>query len=70
VKDVIRIAAVGDTHVPKAGNSALQPALAAAAANADVLVLCGDITDYGLPEEARLVACSATTTWSPVTRRK
>jgi len=56
VKDVIRIAAVGDTHVPKAGNSALQPALAAAAANADVLVLCGDITDYGLPEEARLVA--------------
>ena len=52
---MVRIAAVGDTHVPKAGNSLLQPALAAAA-NADVLVLCGDITDYGLPEEARLVA--------------
>jgi len=56
VKDVIRIAAVGDTHVPKAGHAGLQPALAAAAANADVLVLCGDITDYGLPEEARIVA--------------
>jgi len=55
VKDVIRIAAVGDTHVPKAGHAGLQPALAAAA-NADVLVLCGDITDYGLPEEARIVA--------------
>jgi Icc-related predicted phosphoesterase len=55
VKDVIRIAAVGDTHVSKTGNAALQPALAAAA-DADVLVLCGDITDYGLPEEARLVA--------------
>ena len=56
VKDVIRIAAVGDTHVPKSGHAGLQPALAAAAANADVLVLCGDITDYGLPEEARIVA--------------
>jgi Icc-related predicted phosphoesterase len=56
VKDVIRIAAVGDTHVPKAGHAGLQPALAAAAANADVLVLCGDITDYGLPEEAKIVA--------------
>ena len=54
--DVIRIAAVGDTHVPKAGHAGLQPALAAANANADVLVLCGDITDYGLPEEAKLVA--------------
>ena len=56
MKDVIRIAAVGDTHVPKSGHAGLQPALAAAAANADVLVLCGDITDYGLPEEARIVA--------------
>ena len=56
MKDVIRIAAVGDTHVPKAGHAGLQPVLAAAAANADVLVLCGDITDYGLPEEAKIVA--------------
>ena len=56
MKDVIRIAAVGDLHVPKAGHAGLQPALAAAAASADVLVLCGDITDYGLPEEARIVA--------------
>lgn len=56
MKDVIRIAAVGDTHVPKAGHAGLQPMLAAAAANADVLVLCGDITDYGLPEEAKIVA--------------
>jgi Icc-related predicted phosphoesterase len=56
VKDVIRIAALGDTHVPKAGHAGLQPALAAATAGADVLVLAGDITDYGLPEEARIVA--------------
>lgn len=56
MKDVIRVAAVGDTHVPKTGHAGLQPMLAAAAANADVLVLCGDITDYGLPEEAKIVA--------------
>src|SRR5262249_45054701 len=51
----IRVAAVGDTHVPRGGHAGLAPMLAAAAA-ADVLVLCGDITDYGLVEEARLVA--------------
>ena len=56
MRDVLRVAAVGDTHVPKGGHAGLQPALAAAAANADVLVLCGDITDYGLPEEAKIVA--------------
>jgi Icc-related predicted phosphoesterase len=55
MKDVIRIAAVGDTHVPRGGHTGLAPMLAAAS-TADVLVLCGDITDYGLPEEAKIVA--------------
>jgi Icc-related predicted phosphoesterase len=54
--DVIRIAAVGDMHVPRGGHAGLQPALAAASANADILVIAGDITDYGLPEEAKIVA--------------
>jgi Icc-related predicted phosphoesterase len=57
VKDVVRIAAVGDLHVPRGGHAGLQPAFAVAA-GADVLVLCGDITDYGLPEEARIVAAT------------
>ncbi|HEV8141943.1 MAG TPA: metallophosphoesterase [Methylomirabilota bacterium] len=56
MKDVVRVAAVGDLHVPRGGHAGLQPMLAAAATAADVLVLCGDITDYGLPEEAKLVA--------------
>ena len=56
MNDVIRVAAVGDTHVPRGGHAGLVPMLAAATAGADVLVLCGDITDYGLPEEARIVA--------------
>jgi Icc-related predicted phosphoesterase len=58
VKDIVRLAAVGDLHVPRGGHSGLQPAFAAAAAGADVLLLCGDITDYGLVEEARIVTAA------------
>ena len=66
VKDVVRIAAVGDLHVPRGGHAGLQPVLAAASAHADVLVLCGDITDYGLPEEARIVAAALAVVKIPV----
>jgi len=56
-KDVVRIAATGDLHhgrhvVP----GSLQPLFAQATESADVLVICGDLTDYGLPEEARALA--------------
>jgi Icc-related predicted phosphoesterase len=52
----VRVAAVGDLHCTKTSQGALQPVFAAASAQADVLVLCGDLTDYGLPEEARVLA--------------
>jgi len=52
----VRVAAVGDLHCTKTSQGALQPLFAAASAQADVLVLCGDLTDYGLPEEARVLA--------------
>ena len=52
----MRVAAVGDLHCTKTSQGALQPLFAAASANADVLLLCGDLTDYGLPEEARVLA--------------
>ncbi len=54
--DRIRIAAVGDLHVPKAASAVLQPLFAHAAQHADVLLLCGDLTDHGLEDEARLLA--------------
>jgi Icc-related predicted phosphoesterase len=53
---LVRVAAVGDLHCTKTSQGALQPLFAAASANADVLVLCGDLTDYGLPDEARVLA--------------
>lgn len=51
--ETIRIAAVGDVHCSKTNQGSLQPIFAAAAERADVLLLCGDLTDYGFPEEAR-----------------
>lgn len=55
-KATVRLAAVGDLHCTKASQGVFQPLLAAASAGADVLLLCGDLTDYGLPEEARVLA--------------
>jgi len=51
----IRIAAVADVHCSKTSAGTLQPLFAQAAAGADILLLCGDLTDYGLPEEARIL---------------
>jgi Icc-related predicted phosphoesterase len=59
---VVRVAAVGDLHCGKASQGALQPLLAKASEAADVLVLCGDLTDYGLPEEARILVRELTGT--------
>jgi Icc-related predicted phosphoesterase len=53
---VVRVAAVGDVHCSKASTGALQPLFARMAEHADVVVLCGDVTDNGLPEEARVLA--------------
>jgi Icc-related predicted phosphoesterase len=52
----IRIAAMSDVHYGKTSQGALMSAFAQASEHADVLVLCGDLTDYGLAEEARLLA--------------
>ena len=58
--DVVRVAAVGDLHCRKDSQGAFQP-LFTRMAEADVVALCGDLTDYGLPEEARVLARELTT---------
>jgi Icc-related predicted phosphoesterase len=58
--EVVRVAAVGDVHCGKASQGALQPLFARMAEAADVAVLCGDLTDYGLPDEARVLAREVT----------
>ena len=52
----VRIAAIGDIHVSKTSQGQFQPLFSQISSSADVLVLCGDFTDYGLPEEARILA--------------
>src|SRR5690242_20289156 len=54
-KQAMRLAAVGDLHVKKTSQGQLAPLLAPVNDRADVLLLCGDLTDYGLPEETRIL---------------
>jgi Icc-related predicted phosphoesterase len=52
----VRVAAVGDLHCTKTSQGAFQAFFSKVAESADVLLLAGDLTDYGLPEEARVLA--------------
>jgi Icc-related predicted phosphoesterase len=52
----VRIAAVGDLHCTRASQGKLQPLFAEMSRQSDVLALCGDLTDYGLPDEAHVLA--------------
>ena len=49
----MRIAATADLHFGKSSVGVLQPLLSQITTGADVLVLAGDITDYGTTDEAR-----------------
>jgi Icc-related predicted phosphoesterase len=51
----VRIAAMSDVHVSKTSQGALAPILSQVAERADVLVLCGDLTDYGTMDETRVL---------------
>ncbi len=55
-QEPIRIAAVSDIHCGTAGQGTLHSLFSQINERADILVICGDLTDYGLPEEARILA--------------
>lgn len=52
----VRVAAAGDLHCGKSSAGAFQPLFAAISEAADLLLLAGDLTDYGQPDEARILA--------------
>lgn len=52
----VRVAAVGDIHYSKASQGVLQTLFAEITERADILVLTGDLTDFGLAEEAKILA--------------
>ena len=54
IKNKIRIAAIGDLHV-RMQNNIFREIFEEISRNADVLVLCGDLTDHGDPKEAEVL---------------
>ena len=52
----MRVAAIGDIHCNSASYESMPGLFAQIGKQADMLLLCGDIVDYGLPEEAVVVA--------------
>jgi Icc-related predicted phosphoesterase len=53
---VVRIGAIADLHCAKTSQGQFQPLFAQLGELVDVLLLGGDLTDYGLPEEAQVLA--------------
>jgi Icc-related predicted phosphoesterase len=53
---MIRVAAVGDIHMGPDSQGLLRPAFDTLPECADLLLLAGDLTRHGTPEEARVVA--------------
>jgi Icc-related predicted phosphoesterase len=64
--DTVRIAAVGDVHYGKQGQPPLRDLFASVADRAQVLLVCGDLTDHGLPEEAQALARDLAATRVPI----
>ncbi|MFO0928192.1 MAG: metallophosphoesterase [Gemmataceae bacterium] len=52
----VRVAAMADIHCTKTSQGTFQALFSEVNAKADVLVICGDLTDHGLPEEAQVLA--------------
>jgi Icc-related predicted phosphoesterase len=63
---LVRVGAVADLHCTRTSQGQLQPLFSQLAQAADVLLLGGDLTDYGLPEEAHVLARELTGVRAPL----
>jgi len=54
--DTVRLAALSDIHYSKSSQGSMAPLFSQIAEVADVMLIGGDLTDYGLAEEARILA--------------
>ena len=63
---VVRVAALADLHCTKTSQGAFQPLFTRIAESADMLLVAGDLTDYGLPDEARVLVKELTALRIPV----
>ena len=55
-KGIVRLAAMADLHCTRRSEGAYTQVFHRISDQADVALLCGDLTDYGLPEEAHILA--------------
>jgi Icc-related predicted phosphoesterase len=55
-QDLVRFAAVGDIHCTKTSAGVFRAFFKQASEAADALLLCGDLCDYGLADEAHVLA--------------
>ncbi len=60
-RGVLRVAALSDVHCKQTSRGALKQLFRQVAEAADVLLMCGDLTDFGLVEEARVLAAEMET---------
>lgn len=51
----VRIAAIADIHCGRTSQRCFDELFTEISAKADILLLCGDVTDYGLPDEAHIL---------------
>src|SRR5437870_3021898 len=65
-KSEVRLAALADLHCGKQDQGLWQPLFARIGEAADVLLLCGDLTNYGLAEEAAVLVKELSTLKLPI----
>jgi len=56
MRETLRIAAIADIHMKKSDSGTLQPLFSSINESADVLLICGDLTDFGTVEEGKILA--------------
>src|ERR1044071_1364430 len=56
MRETLRIGAVADIHVKKNSAGALQALFSRVSEEADILLMCGDLTDFGTAEEGKILA--------------
>jgi Icc-related predicted phosphoesterase len=62
----VRLGALADLHCDRSSQSMLKQLFEGVAERADVMLLCGDLTHHGLPEEATVLARELATVRVPV----
>ena len=65
-RKTVRVAAAGDIHCRESRRDEVQAAFAGIEGQADLVLLAGDLTAHGEPDEARVLAAAARTADAPV----